>query len=133
MALRRSELDRPERLVLLRDVVAELNQVDPTRQMDAEAEGLSRTLQAKMVSRDWASRPQVGERDAERILLSLRRDRIAHATEQAARMAAVERDHALQLPPGTVAVTRPGEPDVFAPHVDRRVFAGPEVTDRPGR
>ena len=128
MALRRSELDRPERLVLLRDVLAELSQVDPTRILDAEAEGLARTLQAKMVTRDWASRLMVPERDAERLLLSLRRDRLQHATEQAERIATIEQEAALQFPPGTIAAERPGEPLWTAPGVDLRQLRGPLVT-----
>jgi hypothetical protein len=131
MALRRPATDRPARLVLLREVLAELNQLDPGRVQDSEAEALASRLPAKLITRDWASRPMVPEMDAERLLLRMRRDRLQHATEQAARMTAFEQSHALQLPPGTVGVTRPGEPDWYAPGIDPRVLRGPEITERP--
>jgi hypothetical protein len=78
-----------EVLVPIEDILARLAWSNSPFVFKDAAEELASTMPAA-VSKDWASRPCLGERDAERLFLSLARDRAQASAEQAERLAQLE-------------------------------------------
>jgi hypothetical protein len=114
MALRRQDLPQADRLVLLRDVLAEAAGVDPSRTFDGEAGWRARGMRG--VRRDWAGRPQVSEATARELLDSLRVEQRQAADHQAAIVAQAEADHGMMVPSGIMQLERPGEPVWTSPN-----------------
>jgi hypothetical protein len=103
----------PEPLVRVAEVLAELAGGD-ARDFVADAERLAQDLQPRVpVTRDWRNHACISWQDAERLLLSMRRDQAEHARERAEVAAA--QPYVPALVGGVVAIERPGEPDVRAP------------------
>jgi hypothetical protein len=132
MAVRRLQIEPAEQQVRVADVVAELAQQNPSRVFDEQAEVVTRTLAAKLVSRDWSGRPVIPALDAERLLWSLRRDREQEDRERQERTREAELARVGQLPAGTIGFERPGEEPVYAPGVDLHRIGLQGFTTSPG-
>jgi hypothetical protein len=105
-----------EVLVPIEDILARLaGSTNPFGFQDAAAE-LAATMPAA-VTRDWAGRVALSPVDAERVFLSLARDRAQASSEQAERLAELEAGRPAFLGAGVVGTQDPGDADWRAPQV----------------
>jgi hypothetical protein len=132
MALRKAAPVEAEPMVRVADVLAQVAGVNPSVTFDEQAERTAATLRPAIVSRDWSNRPCVSPMDATRLWQAMKRDAEEEARERLARAQAAEDEWSNRLPAGTIALTRPGHPDLYAPGVDPRVLRGPLTVNEPG-